>query len=70
MKTKTIKKEQFVKMTSERAFKALAENQELERWFVQEAEIELKLTAQTPTTHCLRIMGKEEYDANRSRPET
>jgi uncharacterized protein YndB with AHSA1/START domain len=42
METKTITKEQFIKATSERVFKALTEKQELERWFVQEADIELK----------------------------
>lgn len=42
METKTITKEQFIKETPERVFKALTEKQELERWFVQEAEIELK----------------------------
>jgi len=42
METITITKEQFIKATPERAFKALTEKQELERWFVQEADIELK----------------------------
>ena len=42
METKTITKEQFIKATPERVFQALTEKQELERWFVQEADIELK----------------------------
>ena len=42
MDTKTITKEQFIKATPERVFKALTEKQELERWFVQEADIQLK----------------------------
>ncbi len=42
MKTKTITKEQFIKGTTERVFHAITEKQELEHWFVQEAEIELK----------------------------
>lgn len=42
MDTKTITKEQFIKATPERVFKALTEKQELERWFVYKSEIELK----------------------------
>jgi uncharacterized protein YndB with AHSA1/START domain len=42
METKTIVKEQFIKAAPERVFKALTEKRELERWFVHEAEIELK----------------------------
>src|SRR5215467_11832793 len=42
MDTKTITKEQFIKATPERVFQALTEKQELERWFVHEADIELK----------------------------
>jgi len=42
METKSIKKEQFIKATPERVFKALTEKEELERWFVQEAVVELK----------------------------
>lgn len=37
---KTITKEQFIKAASERVFQAVTE--ELERWFVQKADIELK----------------------------
>jgi uncharacterized protein YndB with AHSA1/START domain len=42
MATKTIAKEQFIKATPERVFQALTDKQELERWFVQEVDIELK----------------------------
>ncbi len=42
MATKTVTKERFIKATPERIFKALTEKQELERWFMQEADIELK----------------------------
>ena len=42
MNIKTITKEQFIKATPEQVFKALTEKQELERWFVHEADIELK----------------------------
>jgi uncharacterized protein YndB with AHSA1/START domain len=42
MGTKTITQEQFIKANPDRVFKALTEKQELERWFVQEADIELK----------------------------
>ena len=42
MDTKTVTKEQFIKATPERVFKALTEKAELERWFVHEAEVELK----------------------------
>ncbi|GCE11906.1 SRPBCC family protein [Tengunoibacter tsumagoiensis] len=42
MKTKTIKKEQFIHASIERVFKAITEKQELERWFVYKADIELK----------------------------
>ena len=42
MDTKTITKEQFIKATPERIFRALTEKQELERWFVHEADLELK----------------------------
>ena len=42
METKTITKEQFIKAAPERVFQALTEKQELERWFVPKAEIELK----------------------------
>ena len=40
--TKTIIKEQFIQATPERVFKAITEKQELERWFVQKADIELR----------------------------
>lgn len=42
MATKTIKKERFIKATNERVFKALTQKEDLERWFVQEVDIELK----------------------------
>lgn len=42
MNTKTVTKEQFIKATPERVFKALTEKEELERWFVPEADVELK----------------------------
>jgi len=42
MDTKTVTKEQFIKAPPERVFRALTEARELERWFVQRAEIELK----------------------------
>jgi len=37
-----VTKEIFIKATPERVFKALTEKDELEKWFVQEAIIELK----------------------------
>ena len=42
METKTIIKEQFVKATPERVFQALTQKEELERWFVPKADIDLK----------------------------
>lgn len=42
MDTKTITKELFINATPERVFKALTQKMELEKWFVQEANIELK----------------------------
>ncbi|GHP01066.1 hypothetical protein KSF_111130 [Reticulibacter mediterranei] len=42
MDTRTITKEQFIKAAPERVFKALTEKQDLERWFVPKADIELK----------------------------
>lgn len=42
MNKKTITKERFIKATPERVFKALTEKAQLERWFVQQADIELK----------------------------
>ena len=39
--TRIVTKEQFIKAPPERVFKALTEKQELERWFVQEAVVEL-----------------------------
>lgn len=42
MSIKTIAKEQFIKATPERVFKALTEKQELERWFVPKADLDLK----------------------------
>ncbi len=42
MDTKTITKEQFMKATPQRVFQALTQKEELERWFVQEADVELK----------------------------
>ncbi|GCE08039.1 SRPBCC family protein [Dictyobacter aurantiacus] len=42
MDMKTIRKEKFIQATPERVFKALTEKQDLERWFVQEVDIELK----------------------------
>ena len=42
MDTKTITKEIFIKATPKRVFKALTEKSELEKWFVQIAEVELK----------------------------
>jgi uncharacterized protein YndB with AHSA1/START domain len=38
----TITKEQFIKATPERVFKALTEKPELERWFIQKADIDLQ----------------------------
>jgi uncharacterized protein YndB with AHSA1/START domain len=40
--TMTINKEKFIKASPETVFKALTEKPELERWFVQIAEVELK----------------------------
>lgn len=42
MDTKTITKERFIKATPDRVFQALTEKQELERWWAQKADIELK----------------------------
>ena len=42
MDTKTIAKEQFIQATPERVFAALTTKQELERWFVPTADIDLK----------------------------
>lgn len=42
MNTKTITKQRFLKATPERVFKALTQKEELEKWFVQEAVIDLK----------------------------
>ena len=42
MDTKTITKEQFIKATPERVFKALTQKEELEHWFVPKADIDLK----------------------------
>lgn len=42
MNAKTIKKELFIKAIPERVFNALTEKGELEKWFVQEAVIDLK----------------------------
>lgn len=42
MNTKTITKELFIKATPERVFKALTEKSELEKWFVQIADVDLK----------------------------
>ena len=42
MNTKTIRKEVFIKATPERVFKALTQKEELERWFVQEAVVDLQ----------------------------
>jgi uncharacterized protein YndB with AHSA1/START domain len=42
MDTRTISKELFIKATPERVFKALTEKSELEKWFVQIAEVDLK----------------------------
>lgn len=41
MDTKTITKEQIIRATPERVFEALTKKQELERWFVPKADIEL-----------------------------
>jgi uncharacterized protein YndB with AHSA1/START domain len=42
MDTKTITKKLFIKATPERVFKALTDKSELEKWFVQIAEVDLK----------------------------
>jgi uncharacterized protein YndB with AHSA1/START domain len=42
MNTKTITKQRFLKATPERVFKALTQKEELEKWFVQEAVIDLE----------------------------
>ena len=39
---RTITKKQFINGTPDKVFKALTQKAELERWFVHEAEIELK----------------------------
>ena len=38
----TISKRRFIKASSERIFRALTDTSELERWFVQEATVDLK----------------------------
>lgn len=42
MTKKAVKKEKFIKAPAERVFRALTQKDELERWFVQIAEVELK----------------------------
>lgn len=42
MDTKSVVKEQFINATPERVFKALTQKEELERWFVQIAEVDLQ----------------------------
>ncbi|HTP12915.1 MAG TPA: SRPBCC domain-containing protein [Bacteroidota bacterium] len=42
MGTRTITKKQLIRATPERVFKALTQKEELERWFVKIAEVELK----------------------------
>lgn len=42
MNTKAIEKEHFIQESLERVYRALTEKAELERWFVQKAEIDLK----------------------------
>jgi uncharacterized protein YndB with AHSA1/START domain len=37
-----IEKEQFIKVTPERVFQALTEKEDLEHWFVQKAEVDLR----------------------------
>lgn len=39
---RTLEKELFIKATPERVFQALTEKAELERWFVQKAEVDLR----------------------------
>jgi len=39
---KTVTADQFINANPEKVFRALTQKEELERWFVQEAEIELK----------------------------
>ena len=40
--TTTIEKERFIHATPQRVFQALTEKAELERWFVRNAEIDLR----------------------------
>jgi uncharacterized protein YndB with AHSA1/START domain len=40
---RTLEKELFIKAPPERVFQALTEKAELERWFVQKAEVDLRL---------------------------
>ena len=42
MSTRTVVKKKLIASKPERVFQALTQKEELERWFVQEAEIELK----------------------------
>ncbi|HSW89012.1 MAG TPA: SRPBCC domain-containing protein [Candidatus Saccharimonadales bacterium] len=42
MSTRTITKEIFIKATPQRVFKALTQKEELEKWFVQIAEVDLQ----------------------------
>ena len=39
---RTLEKEVFINASPERVFRALTEPAELERWFVQKAEVELR----------------------------
>ena len=57
MGTTTVTKERYIKATPERVFKALTEKQEVERWFMQEADIELK-PGGTIRTNCAPGMGE------------
>ncbi|HET8842944.1 MAG TPA: SRPBCC domain-containing protein, partial [Ktedonobacteraceae bacterium] len=39
---RSIEKELFIKASPERVFRALTEKEELERWFMKEAEVDLR----------------------------
>ncbi len=39
---RTLEKELFIKASPERVFQALTEKEDLERWFVQKAEVDLR----------------------------
>ena len=43
LRGRTLEKELFIKATPRRVFQALTEQAELERWFVQKAEVDLRL---------------------------